>query len=83
MSEEFCEPYKQCPSFRACSKSNAEAKFSKFVAKIADFEEAYLDTLTKKTQFAAEFWKFRPASKVLLHILRLDFEQALRNCLKS
>jgi len=30
-------------------------KCPKFVAKIADFEEAYRDTLTKKTQFVAEF----------------------------
>gem|GEM_PF-5760678 len=40
-------------------------KCSKFVAKIADFEEAYRDTLTKKTRFAAEFWTFRQASYVL------------------
>ena len=37
-------------------------KCSKFIAKIADFEEAYRDTLTKKTRFAAEFWTFQQAS---------------------
>ena len=59
-------------------------KCSKFVAKIADFEEAYRDTLTKKTQFVAEFWTFRQASvttnfhEILVCILRLDYEQALK-----
>ena len=40
-------------------------KCSKFVAKIEDFEEAYRDTLTKKTQFVAEFWTFRQTSAYL------------------
>ena len=52
-------------------------KCSKFVAKIAYFEEAYRDTLTRKTQFAVEFWTFRQASEVLLYMLWLDYEQAL------
>src|SRR3989338_9980263 len=56
-------------------------KCSKFVAKIADFEEAYRDTLTKKTRFAAESWTFQQASYILLCILRLDYEQVLsRGC---
>jgi len=32
-------------------------------AKIADFEEAYRDTLTKNMQFSAEFWMFEQASQ--------------------
>jgi len=38
-------------------------KQPKFVAKIADFEEAYRDTLTKNMQFVAEFWLFQQASR--------------------
>src|SRR3989338_10424594 len=52
-------------------------KCSKFVAKIEDFEEAYRDMLTRKTQFVAEFWTFRQASGVLGPIMRLDYQQAL------
>jgi len=50
-----------------CSKFVARLVFvyknrSARVVKIADFEEAYRDTLTKKTRFVAEFWTFRQAS---------------------
>ncbi len=53
-------------------------KCPKFVAKIEDFEEAYRDTLTKKTQCGAEFWTFRQASYVFPRILRLDWRLVLK-----
>ena len=35
------------------------------------------DTLTRKTQFVAEFSTFRQASSGLIHEFRLDYEQVL------
>jgi len=48
---------------RAYLQSNASLERPKFVAKIADFKEAYRDTLTKNIQFAAEFWMVGEASQ--------------------
>ena len=59
-------------------QSNASLKCPKFVAKIADFEEAYRDTLTRKMRFGTEFWTFRQAGYIFGPIIRLDYEQALR-----
>ncbi len=52
-------------------------KCSKFFANSADLEEAYRDTLTRKTHCVAEFWTFRQASYLFGPVMRLDYEQAL------